>query len=123
MKFFKLFATLALFGGLCATAAADQLTFSFVSVAGNTRDVEANASGLVAGPGLNLFVTDSTTGVSAPLNGLVTISTGDASFYNVSPTLVMGTFEAGGANSIQIINSLSRITRHMAAPVRLPGYS
>ena len=99
MRFLKLSTFVALLLALCATAAADQITFSFVSIGGNTRDVEANAGGFRAGPGRNLLVTDSTTGISVPLSGLVTANTGEASSYNVTPGLVTGTFEAGGDGS------------------------
>jgi len=119
MKFFKLFASLALFGGLCATAAADQITFSFVSIGGNTRDVEANAGGFRAGPGRNLLVTDSTTGISVPLSGLVTANTGEASSYNVTPGLVTGTFEAGGDGSVRITDLLD--TRTILVGIMAPN--
>ena len=119
MKFFKLFATLALLLALCATAAADQITFSFVSIGGNTRDVEANAGGFRAGPGRNLLVTDSTTGISVPFSGLVTANTGVATSYMVTPGLVMGTFAAGGDGSVRITDLLD--TRTILVGIMAPN--
>jgi len=119
MRFLKLSTFVALLLALCATAAADQITFSFVSIGGNTRDVEANAGGFRAGPGRNLLVTDSTTGISVPLSGLVTANTGEASSYNVTPGLVTGTFEAGGDGSVRITNLMD--TRTILVGIMAPN--
>lgn len=96
---------LALGAGL--TAFADQITFSFVSQAGNLTTVVASSAGLTAGPALNVLVTDSTTGVSDPLSGLVNMSTGPASSFTVLPTVVVSAFTAGGSNSVSIVNPIT----------------
>ena len=107
MRFVRLFAIATLLLTILTLPAwSDQLTFSFVSVAGNFRDVRANAGGFTAGAGLNVLVTDSTTGMSLPLRGLVTMTSGEATSYAVSSGLVTGTFEAGGRNSLTIIDPL-----------------
>ena len=120
MRFVRLFAIATLLLTILTLPAwSDQVTFSFVSIGGNTRDVEANAGGFRAGPGLNLLVTDSTTGISVPLSGLVTANTGEASSYNVTPGLVTGTFEAGGDGSVRITDLLD--TRTILVGIMAPN--
>lgn len=100
-------ALLLLVLGAGLLASADQITFSFVSQAGNLTTVIASSAGLTAGPALNVLVTDSTTGVSSPLSGLVNMSTGPSSSFTVLPTVVVSSFTAGGSDSVSIVNAIT----------------
>jgi hypothetical protein len=51
-----------------------------------------------------VLVTDVTTDVSFPLAGIFTASTGPASAFVVTSGFVLGTFTAGGSDSVLIID-------------------
>jgi hypothetical protein len=89
---------------LAVPAVADQITFSFISLAGNVRDVQANPSGFTAGPARVIAVTDATTGITVPFSGNLTVATGTASSFNVTPPLVLATFTAGEDDTVQILD-------------------
>lgn len=86
---------------------ADQITFSFVSLVGNTATVKADPSGFQAGPAVNTTVTDSTTSMIVPLAGVVNASTGAASSFSVLPNVVLAVFNAGSGGSVSIVNPIT----------------
>ena len=94
-------------------AMADQVTFSFVGTR-NIVNLQANDTGMDLGAGgtvANVLISDTTLGMSLPLLGLDTGSTGFASSFTVlfNPNLVIATFEQGGANSVLITNPLGTV--------------
>jgi hypothetical protein len=93
---------------LTTAALADQITFSFISSPGNPRDFTASQSGGVsAGPGLNVLVSDATSGVHVPFDGIVTASTGPATSFTMTPLFILGTFAAGSADSVSIVDPMT----------------
>ena len=88
-----------------ALAAADQITFSFISPKGNPRNYStSNMGGVMAGPGLNVLVGDTTTGSHVLVDGVATASTGLATSFTITPIFVFGTFRGGGADSVSIVD-------------------
>jgi hypothetical protein len=87
-------------------ALADEITFSFIGNS-NLTNVEANSSGLTVGPALNIAISNATTGVSIPLAGLFNSSTGAATFFAVTPNLVVATYAPGGTDSVSIVDPIT----------------
>lgn len=94
-------ALLILVLAVATIARADQITFSAIGVGAATTSA---VSGFNAGPGLNVSVTDATTGVTFTLSGLATVSTGPASSFLVttSPDIVVAVYTPGITDSILI---------------------
>jgi hypothetical protein len=90
----------------CSALFADQITFSFVSPAGNKTDVMASPSGFAASA-VNILVTDASSGVSTPLLGLVEISAGPASSFTVLSSSVLAMFNMGGTPSVSIVDPIT----------------
>ena len=75
----RLLITLNFSSRFCFSAAADQITFSFISPPGHHRNFSASHLGAnSAGPGLNVLVSDTTSGRHVPLGGILTASTDPA---------------------------------------------
>ena len=88
-----------------ALAAADQITFGFISPKDNPRNYStSNKGSVMAGPGLNGLVSDTATGSHVPFGGIVTASTGPAISFTIIPIFVFGTFRGGGADSVSIVD-------------------
>jgi hypothetical protein len=85
-----------------ATAAADEITFSFVI--GGPGSLTASAAGLTTGPAANVLVTDVTKGISVPLLGTFTASAGPAASFVVLPPIILANYTHGGANSVLIVD-------------------
>jgi hypothetical protein len=87
------------------SAFGDQLTFSFVL--GSAGDVNADLSGVTVGPTFNIDVSDSTTGVTQPLAGIFTTSTGGANAFLVltSPNVVLADDNGGAADSVLSVDT------------------
>jgi hypothetical protein len=98
-RLWHLFLALAL---SAVPALADQITFSIVAPPGNVADLAASKSGLRAGPGQNITVSDTTLGMHVPLAGVFTASTGAASAFAVASAFVLATYKAGGTDSVLI---------------------
>jgi hypothetical protein len=92
-----------------AYAVADQINFNYTI--GGPGSVTATNGGLTAGPAMLTSISDTTTGVNILFSGtFVTATTGAAlSLVPIGspPTLIVGTFDAGGPNSVQVVDSLS----------------
>jgi hypothetical protein len=88
-----------------ALAAADQITFSFISPNGNPRNYStSNMGDAMAGPGLNVLVGDATTGSHVFFGGIDMASTGSATSFTITPIFVFGTFSGGGTDSVSIVD-------------------
>jgi len=88
-----------------ALAAADQITFGFISPKDNPRNYStSNKGSVMAGPGLNGLVSDTATGSHVPFDGIVTASTGPATSFTITPIFAFGTFSGGGADSVSIVD-------------------
>ena len=98
------------FALMATLARADQITFSFIA-ASNTDTINATASGVTAGPAMNILVSDSRTGASFSLSGVVTAFTGPATSFVVStsPNLVVGSFKGAGFQSVLIKDGIGNV--------------
>lgn len=111
MKKTSLLASLLVLTSLLLVASfvsADEITFSFIAASGSVS-LQASASGITLGPSLNVLVSDATTGASFPLPGAFTSSTGVASAFVVTSGLVLATYDAGGSNSVLILDSMGNV--------------
>jgi hypothetical protein len=99
----KLLLLLVLLLSFASCVLADEITFSFI--VGLPGSLVANAGGLVAGPAVNIVVSDATTGAEFPLLGTFTANTGAASSFNVAPGLITASYLGDGFNSVLIVDS------------------
>lgn len=91
-----------------ATAVADLINFNFTL--GDPTSVTATAAGLVAGPSTLTSISDSTKSTIVPFAGtFVTATTGPAISLTQFGTIVIGTFTAGGTNSVLVEDSMGNV--------------
>ncbi len=92
-----------------ATAAvADQINFNFTT--GSPTSVTATTAGLMSGPSMLTNISDSTTGLIVPFTGkYVNGNTGPASSLMQFGNIVLGTFTAGGTNSVLVKDSMGNV--------------
>jgi hypothetical protein len=90
---------LALLASLSGLARADSISFSFVF---STNPVHADASGLTAGPALNVLVSDTKIPAVFTLIGSATISTGPASLYTETSTTVTADYMSGAGIEVEV---------------------
>ena len=85
-------------------ARADQITVSFVT---GVPGITASASGLTSSPSLNIAVTDATTGMSFPLTGKTSASTGPAASFTILslPNLVLATYDASTSSTSVLVKN------------------
>ncbi len=88
-------ACLALLASFSGVARADAISFSFIF--GGSATVQNNASGLTAGPGLVLVVSDADTGAYYTVNGAASVQTGSTTSWAVASGIFNATFGAGGS--------------------------
>ena len=89
-----------------ATAAvADQINFNFRF--GGPDTVTATSGGLTSGPAPLTFISDSTTGVFFPITGMFAqATTGPASSFLATTSLIIAIFTAGGTNSVVVQDAM-----------------
>ena len=78
---------------------ADAITFSFVF---SSNPVHADATGLTAGPALNVLVSDTKLHAVFPLIGSASLSTGPASSYSAGPTMLSAFYTAGSGIDVEV---------------------
>ncbi len=91
-------ACLALVASFSGIARADAISFSFLF--GGTAIVQNNASGLSAGPGVVLVVSDDDTATYIAVNGAAIVSTGGSTSWGVSSGIFNASFGPGGSVSV-----------------------
>jgi hypothetical protein len=86
-------------------AAAEDITFSFAL--GSAGSVNADLSGVAAGPAVNVSVSDPTTGMTFPLDGSFTSETGAAGAFLVlkSAAIVLVMYDGAGGVSVLIVDA------------------
>jgi hypothetical protein len=85
---------------VAATAAADEITFSFIELGNGAIDVTCGTSGCAFGPALNIVVSDVAKGLQFPLAGTFNASSGSASGITVMDDRYLATYATGGSVSI-----------------------
>jgi hypothetical protein len=91
----------------CA-AVADQINFNFTL--GLPGSVTATAAGLTSGPSELTNISDTTTNVIVPFSGTYANgNTGAATSLMQIGTIIIGTFNGAGANSVLVLDSSSNV--------------
>lgn len=90
---------LVLLASFTSIAHADAITFSFLK---SNVAVKANATGMTAGPGVLVSVSDSDTPFVYNLHGHASISTGPALSYNAAGGSVVALYSAGSGTEITV---------------------
>ncbi len=88
---------IVLLASLSSVANADAITFSFIY--GTTTTVQQNSSGLTAGPGLVLVVSDVNKGTYFYINGAASVQTGGDVTWGVGGGVLNASFGPGGSVS------------------------
>jgi len=82
-----------------AYAAADEITFSFIELGAPVINLTSSPTGLVAGPALNIVVSDTSRHLQFPLNAIFNASTGPGVITS-TPIRYEGEYSSGGSVSI-----------------------
>jgi hypothetical protein len=106
MKRFALLGVVVL--SFACAAVADQINFNFTL--GAPDSVTATSAGLTSGPSELTNISDTTKMTIVPFTGTyVNGNTGSATSLMQFGTIIIGTFNGAGANSVQVVDSLNNV--------------
>jgi hypothetical protein len=100
MKRFTLVLMLLVPSFVFADAIGDQLTFSFIELNAPVVNLTSTAAGVVAGPALNIVVSDTLHHEQFPLSGFFNATTGAATSITSNSDVYEGEYGSGGSVSI-----------------------